>query len=96
MFLIGVIAASLAAVAYGMSTVLRALGARRAAQIDRDEGIETTNAAGGPTLRSTASTFVDPAFILGTVLVTVGFAAALSRRATCRCSCRRRSSRPTW
>lgn len=74
MFLIGVIAASLAAVAYGMSTVLRALGARRAAQIDRDEGIETTNAAGGPTLRSTASTFVDPAFILGTVLVTVGFA----------------------
>jgi len=74
MFLIGVIAASLAAVAYGMSTVLRALGARRAAQTERDEGIETTNAAGGPTLRSTASTFVDPAFILGTVLVTVGFA----------------------
>ena len=57
-----------------MSTVLRALGARRAAQTERDEGIETTNAAGGPTLRSTASTFVDPAFILGTVLVTVGFA----------------------
>ena len=74
MFLIGVIAASLAAVAYGMSTVLLALGARRAAQTERDEGIETTNAAGGPTLRSTASTFVDPAFILGTVLVTLGFA----------------------
>lgn len=75
MFVIGVIAASLAAVAYGMSTVLRALGARRVAQTEREESeATTTNAVGGPTLRSTMSTFVDPAFILGTMMVIVGFA----------------------
>ena len=74
MFLIGVIAASLAAVAYGMSTVLRALGARRVAQTARDEGNDQCNQAGGPTLQSTMSTFVDPAFILGTLMVVIGFA----------------------
>ncbi|MGV9825953.1 EamA/RhaT family transporter [Gordonia sp. NPDC003429] len=74
MFFIGVVAACLAAVAYGMSTVLRALGARRVAQTERDEGTDTTNPAGGPTLRSTVSTFFDPAFLLGTLLVTIGFA----------------------
>ncbi|WP_431309414.1 EamA/RhaT family transporter [Gordonia sesuvii] len=76
MFVIGVIAACLAAVAYGMSTVLRALGARRVAMTARDEGTESrhTNAAGGPSLHSTTSTFMDPAFILGTLLVVIGFA----------------------
>lgn len=74
LFVIGVISASLAAVAYGMSTVLRALGARRVAQAEREEGISGTNAAGGPTLQSTMSTLTDPSFILGTVMVTVGFA----------------------
>ncbi len=76
MFLIGVIAACLAAVAYGMSTVLRALGARRVAMTAREEGeeAEQTNSAGGPSLRSTVSTLLDPAFILGTVMVVLGFA----------------------
>ena len=52
MFVIGVIAACLAAVAYGMSTVLRALGARRVAQEAREEGNEAgqTNASGGPSI----------------------------------------------
>ncbi|WP_279100500.1 EamA/RhaT family transporter [Gordonia bronchialis] len=74
MFLVGVISACLAAVAYGMSTVLRALGARRVANEAREEGEEHTNASGGPTLQSTLSTFVDPAFILGTTMVIIGFA----------------------
>lgn len=74
LFVIGVISASLAAIAYGMSTVLRALGARRVAQSSREEGISDTNPAGGPTLQSTMSTLVDPSFILGTAMVIVGFA----------------------
>ncbi|WAC57268.1 EamA/RhaT family transporter [Gordonia sp. SL306] len=76
MFVIGIIAACLAAVAYGMSTVLRALGARRVATAARDEGTEDnqTNAVGGPSLQSTMSTFVDPSFILGTMMVIIGFA----------------------
>ncbi len=74
MFVIGVIAACLAALAYGMSTVLRALGARRVAQESRDCGDPQHNPAGGPSLQSTLSTFVDPAFILGTLMVIIGFA----------------------
>lgn len=74
LFVIGVISACLAAVAYGMSTVLRALGARRVAQTAREDGVTDTNAAGSPTLQSTMSTLVDPSFILGTVMVVVGFA----------------------
>ncbi|MGV9712605.1 EamA/RhaT family transporter [Gordonia sp. NPDC003424] len=76
MFVIGVIAACLAAVAYGMSTVLRALGARRVATEARETGDEAraTNAAGGPSLHSTVSTLLDPAFIMGTTMVVVGFA----------------------
>ncbi|AFR50846.1 hypothetical protein [Gordonia sp. KTR9] len=74
LFVIGVIAACLAAVAYGMSTVLRALGARRVAEAAADEGEGITNENGAPTLSSTMSTLVDPAFILGTTLVVLGFA----------------------
>ncbi|MFE0751389.1 EamA/RhaT family transporter [Gordonia sp. NPDC058843] len=74
LFVIGVIAACLAAVAYGMSTVLRALGARRVAEAAADEGEGITTENGAPTLSSTMSTLVDPAFILGTTLVVVGFA----------------------
>lgn len=74
MFLVGVISACLAAVAYGMSTVLRALGARRVVNEAREEGDAHINASGSPTLQSTLSTFVDPAFILGTTMVVIGFA----------------------
>ncbi|WLP88823.1 hypothetical protein [Gordonia sp. NB41Y] len=63
MFAIGVIAASLAAVAYGLSTVLRALGAQRAA---RTQG-EAASA------KSTLAAFTDPAFLMGTLLVMIGF-----------------------
>lgn len=75
MFLIGVLAACLAALAYGMSTVLRAFGARRVAQTTRDEGhVDITEADTSPTVKSTLSTFIDPAFLLGTLMVIFGFA----------------------
>ncbi|WP_244970784.1 EamA/RhaT family transporter [Gordonia jinghuaiqii] len=74
LFVVGVIAACLAAVAYGMSTVLRALGARRVAEAAAEEGEGITTETGAPTLSSTMSTFVDPAFILGTTMVVFGFA----------------------
>ncbi|MDY6809301.1 MAG: hypothetical protein SW127_09810 [Actinomycetota bacterium] len=71
MFTVGIIAATLAAVAYGLSTVLRAMGAQRA-----DDPSSATLAAGGadPSLRSTLQTFRDPAFLLGTLMVVLGFA----------------------
>jgi len=71
-FTIGIVAASLAAVAYGLSTVLRALGARNAAGPDT-AGV---TAEGGPSLRSTLDTFRDPAFLVGTLMVVLGFAGA--------------------
>ncbi|WP_042375739.1 hypothetical protein [Gordonia alkanivorans] len=70
MFTIGIVAASLAAVAYGLSTVLRALGARNAAGPDA-AGV---TGKGGPSLRSTFDTFRDPAFLVGTLMVVLGFA----------------------
>lgn len=75
MFAIGVIAASLAAIAYGMSTVLRALGARRTAQEARQQGrTDQVTSTGGPSVQSTVSTFFDPSFVIGTLMVVVGFA----------------------
>ncbi len=71
MFSVGIIAATLAAVAYGLSTVLRALGAQRAAAAS---GQPVATATSGPSLDSTVSTFRNPAFVLGTVMVMVGFA----------------------
>ncbi|SIR62663.1 DMT family protein [Williamsia sterculiae] len=74
MFLIGVLFAGLAAVAYGLSTVLRALGARRAAVAAREEGSDpATTTSGGPSMNSTVATLRDPAFLVGTGLVIVGF-----------------------
>lgn len=80
MYALGIIAAMMAAVAYGMSTVLRALGARRVAVAERraaEAKNETVAAAGDgtpPSMSSTVATLGDPAFILGTVLVVIGFA----------------------
>ncbi|MBD0862649.1 hypothetical protein IA539_15745 [Gordonia sp. zg691] len=68
MFVIGIIAASLAAVAYGLSTVLRALGAQRVAA-----AAEEDVPGSGTSLRSILAAFRDPAFVVGTVLVIVGF-----------------------
>ncbi|WP_062394304.1 hypothetical protein [Gordonia phthalatica] len=74
MYAIGIIAASMAAVAYGVSTVLRALGARRVAVEQREEGKAGIDGSSSPSIESTFSTIADPAFIFGTVMVVVGFA----------------------
>ncbi len=74
MFVIGIAFACLAALGYGLSSVLRALGARRAAVAAREAGGPSmTTAAGGPSMRSTAETLRDPAFLVGTALVVLGF-----------------------
>lgn len=67
MFLLGVLFASFAAVAYGISTVLRAMGARNAA-------IGNEGASGEPTLASTVSTFRNRRFVIGTAFLVLGFA----------------------
>lgn len=75
MFLIGVLFASGAAVAYGVSTVLRALGARSAAVHERQaQDPEMVTEYDGPTLHSTIDTFRSKEFVLGTFFLLVGFA----------------------
>ncbi|GAA4755415.1 EamA/RhaT family transporter [Gordonia alkaliphila] len=79
MYALGIIAGMMAAVAYGMSTVLRALGARRVAVAERAAAGESaasapTDDSSPPSMSSTVATLGDPAFILGTVMVVIGFA----------------------
>lgn len=87
MYALGIVAAMMAAVAYGMSTVLRALGARRVAVAERREAElaaegsgtphtpdSSAEAGAPPSMSSTVATLGDPAFILGTLLVLIGFA----------------------
>jgi hypothetical protein len=76
--LIGVAAALLACVGYGVASVLQAYGARdsTAAASGRGEGVPVT-ATGGPTLRSTISAALTPAFIAGMALDVVGFAGSI-------------------
>src|SRR5699024_725167 len=63
------------AVAYGVSTVLRALGARSAAIHERDQHTaHVTTAHDGPSLTSTVDTFRSKEFVLGTLFLLVGFA----------------------
>jgi drug/metabolite transporter (DMT)-like permease len=80
--LIGVAAAVVACLCYGVSSVLQAYGARRsaaAADLRRETGRLT--AAGGPTLRSTIAAALSAAFVIGLVLDGVGFAgSAVSAR----------------
>jgi hypothetical protein len=72
--MIGVVAALLACVGYGVSSVLQAYGARRSAAAARDRGATGhVTATGGPTLRSTLHAAVTVAFIVGIVLDVVGF-----------------------
>lgn len=76
MFLIGVLFASAAAVAYGVSTVLRAFGARKAAVAARDaDKPDQLTSEGGPSVASTLDTFKTREFIIGTSLVVIGFGA---------------------
>jgi len=72
-----VAAALLACVGYGAASVLQAYGARSsaAAVSDRDEGPVATT--GGPTLRSTISAALTPAFIAGMALDVLGFAGSI-------------------
>lgn len=80
--MIGVVAALLACVGYGVSSVLQAYGARRSAAAARDRGATGhVTATGGPTLRSTIHAALTTAFIVGIVLDVVGFAgSAVSAR----------------
>jgi hypothetical protein len=72
--MIGVVAALLACVGYGVSSVLQAYGARRSAAAARDRGATGhVTATGGPTLRSTLHAAITVAFIVGIVLDVVGF-----------------------
>ena len=76
--LIGVAAALLACLGYGISSVLQAYGARRssaAARSRRATGHVT--ATGGPTLRSTMGAALTTAFLVGVVLDVVGFAGSV-------------------
>jgi hypothetical protein len=80
--LIGIAAAVLACLGYGVSSVLQAYGARKSSAAARSRG-ETghVTATGGPTLRSTIVAAMTAAFILGMVLDVVGFAgSAVSAR----------------
>ncbi|AKK26120.1 hypothetical protein [Mycobacterium sp. EPa45] len=71
---IGVVAALLACLGYGVSSVLQAYGARRSATAARDRGATGhVTATGGPTLLSTLHAALTAAFIVGIVLDVVGF-----------------------
>jgi hypothetical protein len=72
--LIGVAAALLACVGYGVSSVLQAYGARRSGAAARGRGAtDQLTATGGPTLRSTVRAALTAAFIFGIALDIVGF-----------------------
>lgn len=76
--LIGVAAALVACVGYGVASVLQAYGARSsaAAESDRGEGL-SANPAGGPSLRSTVGAVLTAAFIAGMLLDVIGFAGSV-------------------
>lgn len=76
--LIGVAAALLACIGYGVASVLQAYGARSsaAAASDRGEGVPATS-AGSPTLRSTVGAVLTSAFIAGMALDMIGFAGSV-------------------
>lgn len=84
MMIAGILAALFASVAYGVSSVLQALAARRShdeALARGDTGLAT--ATGGPTLRSTIAAMLSVLFIVGTVLDVLGFVGgAVSARLT--------------
>jgi hypothetical protein len=76
--LIGVLAALVACVGYGVSSVLQAYGARQsAAEALRDNEPGHVTDTGGPTLRYTIAAALTVAFIVGSCLDVVGFFANL-------------------
>jgi hypothetical protein len=76
--LIGVIAALIACLGYGVSSVLQAYGARQsAAEASSDNEPGHFTETGGPTLRSTIAAALTVAFIVGIALDVIGFFANL-------------------
>jgi hypothetical protein len=72
--IIGILAAVFACLAYGVSSVMQAYGARsskEAAALRGESGFETET--GAPTMRSTMAAALTTAFIIGTVLDVIGF-----------------------
>lgn len=73
--LIGLLAALVASVTYGTSSVLQAYGARRSAAAARARGATGQfTANGGPTMISTVAAVLTLWFIIGSVLDIIGFA----------------------
>jgi hypothetical protein len=77
--LIGAAAAVLACISYGAASVLQAYGARSstASESSHGSGAKVT-VTGGPTLGSTISAALTPAFIAGMVLDVLGFAGSIA------------------
>lgn len=80
--LIGLIAALVACVGYGVASVMQAYGARKSAAAAELRGDDRhVTASGGPTMRSTFAAVLTVSFIVGTLLDVVGFAgSAVSAR----------------
>lgn len=74
--LIGIAAALLACVGYGVASVLQAHGARSSAAASLGEDALVTS-DGRPTLRSTANAVLTSAFIAGMALDVIGFAGSV-------------------
>ena len=72
--IVGITLALLAAVGYGLSSVMQALGARQAARENADDHRMST-AAGSPTLQSTVATALTGVFIVGALFDVLGFIA---------------------
>ena len=73
--LTGLLAALVASVTYGTSSVLQAYGARRSASAARARGATGQfTATGGPTMISTVAAVLTLWFIIGSVLDIIGFA----------------------
>lgn len=71
---VGVTLALIAAVGYGLSSVMQALGARQAARENVDDHRMST-AAGSPSMRSTVATAMTGVFIVGAIFDVLGFIA---------------------
>lgn len=71
--LVGIGLAVLAAIGYGLSSVMQALGARQATAAS--DGVGMTTASGSPTLRSTLAAAMTGVFVLGAIMDVLGFAA---------------------
>lgn len=73
--LIGLLAAVVACLSYGISSVMQAYGARRSAAEAHARGVTNRiTATGGPTMAATVAAGLTVAFVIGTILDVVGFA----------------------